>query len=336
MDYVERFRPNVHIQSDLIRCALSEFFSTALLMFGGCCVSAQFVLSRGTVNTWFGVNIGWGLVLTFAVYAGFYISGSHLNPAVSFFLFTMGRLSGPRCVVYSIAQTVGAFVGAAFTFLTYYDAFMNFDGGERQVSGPLATAGVFATYPKPYLTVIGGLVDQIIGTAFLCICVSLITDKKNKIPGHLQPLLIGLLVALIGMTVGMNSGYAINPARDLGPRLFTLCAGWGIETFSYRNYTWFWIPLLGPMIGAVVGAWIYQLCIGMQLDIESVLNNKKSDETTKQTTDKNNASKTTDENADEELDLLVKRRQIITGSIIWKTCAEYPRGVTALGVNCFS
>uniref|UniRef100_A0A0M3HU44 Aquaporin n=1 Tax=Ascaris lumbricoides TaxID=6252 RepID=A0A0M3HU44_ASCLU len=251
MDYVERFRPNVHIQSDLIRCALSEFFSTALLMFGGCCVSAQFVLSRGTVNTWFGVNIGWGLVLTFAVYAGFYISGSHLNPAVSFFLFTMGRLSGLKCAVYSIAQTLGAFFGALLTFMIYYDAITSFDGGERQVSGPLATAGVFATYPKPYLTVIGGLVDQIMGTAFLCICVSLITDKNNKIPDHLQPLLIGLLVALIGMSVGMNCGYAINPARDLGPRIFT-----------YRNYTWFWIPLLGPMIGAVAGAWIYQLCIG--------------------------------------------------------------------------
>uniref|UniRef100_A0A915B2Q2 Aquaporin n=1 Tax=Parascaris univalens TaxID=6257 RepID=A0A915B2Q2_PARUN len=297
MDYIEKLRPKLHIKSDLIRCALAECFCTALLLFGGCSSVAQSVLSNEANNAWIGVNLGWGLALAFAVYGGFNISGSHLNPAVSFFLFTMGRLSGLRCVVYIIVQTLGAFVGAVFTFLTYYDAFMNFDGGERHVSGPLATAGIFATYPKSYLTVIGGLVDQIMGTAFLCICVSLITDKNNRIPDHLQPLLIGLLVALIGMSVGMNCGYAINPARDLGPRLFTLFAGWGVETFSYQNYKWFWIPLLGPMIGAVFGAWIYQLCIGMQLGGDPTLNNKRTDETSRQTPDKN-TSRTTDENAE--------------------------------------
>ncbi|KHN76710.1 Aquaporin-3 [Toxocara canis] len=216
MDNVERLRSKFYIRSELIRCAIAEFFCTALLTFGGCSSSAQYVLSNQANNAWIGVNLGWGFALIFAVYGGFNIS----------------------------------------------DALNNFDGGVRYVSGPLATAGIFATYPKDYLSVVGGITDQVIGTAFLCICVCLITDKNNKIPSHLQPLLIGLVVALIGMCIGMNSGYAINPARDLGPRLFTLCGGWGWEVFSYRNYKWFWIPLLGPMIGAVVGAWIYVLFLG--------------------------------------------------------------------------
>ncbi|VDM44098.1 unnamed protein product [Toxocara canis] len=233
MDNVERLRSKFYIRSELIRCAIAEFFCTALLTFGGCSSSAQYVLSNQANNAWIGVNLGWGFALIFAVYGGFNISGSHLNPAVSFFLFTMGRLSARRVAVYSVAQTLGGFLGALFTFLTYYDALNNFDGGVRYVSGPLATAGIFATYPKDYLSVVGGITDQVIGTAFLCICVCLITDKNNKIPSHLQPLLIGLVVALIGMCIGMNSGYAINPARDLGPRLFTLCGGWGWEVFRY-------------------------------------------------------------------------------------------------------
>ncbi|KHN76701.1 Aquaporin-10 [Toxocara canis] len=280
MDFIEQLRPILHIRNDIARCTLAEFFCTALLMFAGCCASAQYVLSKKEVNAWIGVNVGWGLALAFAVYGGYNISGSHLNPAVSFFLFTMGRLSALRCAVYSMAQILGAFVGAALTYITYLDAFKNIEGENRT----MATAGVFATYPQPYLSVAGGIIDQIVGTAFLCICVCLITDKNNKIPAHLQPLLIGLLVAMIGMSIGMNCGYAINPARDLGPRLLTLCAGWGWQTFSFNGYKWFWIPIVCPMIGAVIGAWIYELCLGIQLvdpNGDSFPSSNKADATNK-------------------------------------------------------
>ncbi|VDK53191.1 unnamed protein product [Anisakis simplex] len=235
-------------------------FKRDILKFGGCCSSAQFILSDFKLNAWLGVNLGWGLALVFAVYAGANISGSHLNPAVSFFLFTLGRLSALRFAIYSLAQIFGGFIGAALTYLVYFDAFQNLEGNRRT----LATAGVFATYPSSYLSMTGGVLDQIIGTAFLCVCVSVVTDKNNRIPSHLQPLLIGLIVALIGMSIGMNCGYAINPARDLGPRLFTLVAGWGWQTFSVNGYRWFWIPIVCPMFGALFGAWTYQICLGMK------------------------------------------------------------------------
>ncbi|VDK47093.1 unnamed protein product [Cylicostephanus goldi] len=129
----------------------------------------------------------------------------------------------------------------------------------------MATAGIFSTYPKPYLTVVGGMIDQIFGTVMLCMGVATIVDKRNGIPQFLQPGCIGFLLVGIGMAFGHNSGYAINPARDLGPRLFTLCAGYGWEVFSYRDYCWFWIPIVGPMIGGVIGAWLYEFVIGFHL-----------------------------------------------------------------------
>ncbi|VDD86581.1 unnamed protein product [Enterobius vermicularis] len=262
MDVVEKFRLKFRISNDLYRCLLCEFFCTGLLVFGGTTTSAQYVLSKGTQGSWINVNLGWGFALVMAVYAGYNISGSHLNPAVSLFLWTMGRLSGVRCILYSIVQILGGFCASFFTWVLYYDALNAYDGGTRMVEGELATAGIFSTYPKAFLSVGGGIADQVIGTAYLCICVCMVTDKRNKIPQHLQPLIIGFIVVQIGICAGMN-GYAINTARDLGPRLFTLCAGWGWGTFSYNNYKWFWIPTFCPLVGGVLGAWIYQFFLGI-------------------------------------------------------------------------
>lgn len=119
------------------------------------------------------------------------------------------------------------------------------------------------------------------GTGILGCCVAAISDKRNNIPAHLHPLLGGFVVAMIGMCFGMNCGYPINPGRDLGPRIFTLIAGYGWEVFrlaqinlifdrrcfvslfSFNHYKWFWIPIVGPTLGAVIGAWVYKLLIGI-------------------------------------------------------------------------
>ncbi|KAK6055066.1 aquaporin-9 domain protein, partial [Cooperia oncophora] len=106
---------------------------------------------------------------------------------------------------------------------------------------------------------------QIAGTAVLCLGVATITDRRNRIPPFLQPAFIGSLLAVIGMAFALNAGYAINPARDFGPRLFTLCAGYGWRVFSYRSYKWFWIPIICPMLGALLGAWIYEFFIGFHI-----------------------------------------------------------------------
>lgn len=265
MNLVERLRQKLNIGNELYRAALAEFFCTGFLLFGGCSVNAQFVLSQRRTNEWIAVAIGWGLVLLFAVQMSYRISGGQLNPAVSFFQFTQGKINAMRLIVFVIAQNIGAFFGALTTFIVYYDAISSFDNGTRYVSGPRSTAHIFATYPQPHLSTFGAVIDQVVGTAVLCMGVAAVTDRRNRIPPFLQPTYIGALLAVIGMFLALNAGYAINPARDFGPRLFTLCAGYGWRVFSYRSYKWFWIPILCPMLGGVIGAWIYEFFIGLHI-----------------------------------------------------------------------
>uniref|UniRef100_A0AAU6SI51 Aquaporin 3 n=1 Tax=Heterorhabditis bacteriophora TaxID=37862 RepID=A0AAU6SI51_HETBA len=265
MNLVDRLRQKLNIGNELYRAALSELFCTAFLLFCGCSVNAQFILSHRRTNEWVAVSVGWGLVLTFAVLMGYRISGAHLNPAVSFFQLSQGKISFLRFIVFVVAQNIGAFFGSFTTFIVYYDAINQFDNGTRYVSGPRATASIFATYPQPHLSTLGGVLDQIAGTAVLCLGIAAVTDRRNRIPPFLQPAFIGSLLAAIGMFLAMNAGYAVNPARDFGPRLVTLVVGYGWRVFSYRNYKWFWIPILCPMLGALIGAWIYEFFIGFHI-----------------------------------------------------------------------
>lgn len=248
-------------RNTLKRELFAEFLGTLVLITFGTAVVAQVLLSKEKNGQYLSINLAWGLGVTMAVYVAGGVTGAHLNPAVTLAMAMRRALSWRKVLLYWVAQTAGAFAGAAVTFLLYRDAFNAFDGGTRQ----MATAGIFATYPQPYLTTVGGLLDQIIGTAFLLLVICAIGDGRNLAPsGNLGPLIVGLLVVLIGMTMGFNCGYAINPARDLGPRLFTLVAGWGGEVFRAGNY-WFWVPIIGPLIGGVLGARVYDLMIGRYL-----------------------------------------------------------------------
>lgn len=243
------------------REAAAEFLGTFVLIVFGTAVVAQVVLSKGNNGGYLSINLAWGLAVTMAVYASAGVSGAHLNPAVTVALAVHRGFPWAKVLPYSLAQLAGAFCGAALTYLTYREAFSSFDGGARQVTGPQATAGIFATYPQPFLSTAGGLVDQIVGTALLLLLVFATSDGKNFAPeGRMGPVIVGMAVVLIGMTFGYNAGYAINPARDLGPRLFTLIGGWGGEVFRAGN-GWWWVPIVGPVIGGVLGGFVYDALI---------------------------------------------------------------------------
>ena len=243
------------------REALSEFLGTFILIVFGVGVVAQVVLGGGTRGEYLSINIGWGLAVTMGVYvAG--VSGGHLNPAVTLALAVWRGFPWSKVGPYVIAQMAGAFVASAVVYVTYAEALAEFDGGVRQVAGTLGTAGIWATYPQPWLSNLGGLIDQIVGTALLLIGVFAISDTRNVAPqSNVGPVVVGLLVLLIGMTFGLNAGYAINPARDLGPRLFTAIAGWGLDVFRANN-GWWWVPIVGPLVGGVLGGLFYDLCVG--------------------------------------------------------------------------
>jgi len=245
------------------REAAAEFLGTAVLIAFGSAVVAQVVLSGQSHGGYLSINIAWGLAVTMGVYVAGGVSGAHLNPAVTLASAVHRGFAWSKVLPYIAAQIAGAFTGAAVTFLTYRAAFDRFDGGTRQVTGAKATAGIFATYPQDFLrTFPDGFVDQVVGTALLIALIFALTDQKNLAPdGRLVPIHFGLLVVLIGMTFGFNAGYAINPARDLGPRLFTWIAGWGGEVFQAGNH-WWWVPIVGPLVGGVLGGAIYDLLVG--------------------------------------------------------------------------
>ena len=240
---------------------VGEFSGTFILVFFGCGSVATAVLTGAQVGI-FQVAIVWGLGLATAIYLTGSLSGAHLNPAVTLTLAVRRGFPWAKVLPYSLAQLAGAFTGALVTFITYREAFDHFDGGVRQVVGPQGTAGIFATYPQAFLSTFpGGFIDQVVGTAVLLLLIFAISDARNLAPDpKFAPVVVGLIVTVIGMTFGYNAGYAINPARDLGPRLFTAVAGWGSDVFRAGN-GWWWVPIAGPCIGGVVGGFLYDLFI---------------------------------------------------------------------------
>uniref|UniRef100_A0A7E4V8I7 Aquaporin-9 n=1 Tax=Panagrellus redivivus TaxID=6233 RepID=A0A7E4V8I7_PANRE len=254
-------------QPSLKACLLCEFFCTAFLMYVGLSFTAVDVLSNGSLGA-FG-NLAWGACLMMAIQIGNHISGSQMNPAISIMLYAFGEMDLQRLGLYMAAQFWGAFVGSAGVFLVYYDAIDKFDGGMRTVRGPNATAHIFATYPQDYLSVMGGLFDQMSTTALLVILIKAITHKTHGLPKAIHPYAIGTALTVLITAFSKNCGAALNPARDLGPRVFTFIAGYGWEVFSYNNYTWFWIPIVGPIIGVFMGAFLYEYFIGNADEIKN-------------------------------------------------------------------
>jgi MIP family channel proteins len=243
------------------REAAAELLGTFVLIVFGVGVVAQTVLSNNGNGSYLGINLGWGLAVMLGVYVAGGVSGAHLNPAVTLALAVTRGFPWTKVAPFVAAQVLGAFLASLVVYVTYAEAFTVFDGGVRQVLGTQATAGIFATYPQPFLSLTGGLVDQIVGTALLMAVILAITDQRNNpTPAWLTPMVVGGLVVGIGVAFGFNAGYAINPARDFGPRLFTAVAGWGGEVFTAGN-GWWWIPIIGPCIGAVAGAVVYDLLI---------------------------------------------------------------------------
>ncbi|ULU05199.1 hypothetical protein L3Y34_017724 [Caenorhabditis briggsae] len=246
----------------LWRNLISEFFGTFLLCFIGLSIVFQFHAGGGKTTEWIGVNIGWGFAIMFAVMATARMSGGHLNPAVSLLLWSLGHLKLAWVPLYAIAQTAGAFVASLAMYSYYYEQFDAFDGGNRSILGATGTAGCFASYPSPNLGVWGPYIDQCVGTGVLAYFLCVVIDERNQIPKIWHPMFFGFLVMMIGTGFGMNIGYPINPARDLGPRLFSyFIYGPGVFHSPYPNY---WIaPALAPFVGALVGGWFYHLSLGM-------------------------------------------------------------------------
>uniref|UniRef100_A0A8R1XSC6 Aquaporin n=1 Tax=Onchocerca volvulus TaxID=6282 RepID=A0A8R1XSC6_ONCVO len=248
-DCVSAVRNKLRIRNDLLRCALAEFICTAFFIFAGTSTNAANLLSDG--NCKICVIFGWTFAIGIAALAAGHLSGGHLNPAVSFAFYICGQISVYRFITYSIAQTAGAFLGSLTTFILYYDGINHFDGGERQTLGPKASIGIF-----------------FLGSAFLAFSIMMFSNPRNKIPAIAKPVILGITIFLISVCVSANAGGEVNPARDIGPKITALIAGYDWTIFSYRDYKWFSIPILIPFAGAAFGAWFYHLTLGIHVSEE--------------------------------------------------------------------
>ncbi|XP_061583798.1 aquaporin-7 [Cololabis saira] len=225
-------RPRVWLQNDLVRVGLAETLCTYVMMAFGLGSVAQVVTGRGAFGHYLSINLGFGLGVAMGAHVGGKVSGAHMNGAVSFTMCVFGRLGWKMLPLYIFAQLLGSFLAAGTIYAVYYEAIHDYCGGNLTVTGAKATAGIFATYPAPYLSLMAGFIDQVFGTAMLLLCLMALSDQKNKpVAAGCEPIAVGLLVILIGISLGSNSGYAINPTRDIAPRIFTAIAGWGGDVF---------------------------------------------------------------------------------------------------------
>lgn len=246
----------------------AEFLGTFTLIIFGCGVVAQTVLTPFTAGAQ-SIHWAWGIGVIMGIYVAGGISGAHLNPAVTVSLAWRREFPWGKVAPYALAQVIGAFAAAMIIRWNYYEAFNKFDSGKTNKSQV-----VFNTYPgnnsadMPQISQLGAVRDQIIGTAVLVMLVLAIIDTRNTAPqANMAPFIIGLVVVGIGMTLGANAGYAINPARDLGPRLAAWVSGWHSPFADQRGDFYAWVPIVGPLIGGPIGALIYDTFIGRFLPI---------------------------------------------------------------------
>ncbi|WNW13723.1 MIP/aquaporin family protein [Pseudomonas sp. DTU_2021_1001937_2_SI_NGA_ILE_001] len=260
----------IHIkQPSLAGQCTAEFLGTALMLFFGTGCVAALKVAGASFGLW-EISIIWGMAVSMSIYLSAGVSGAHLNPAVSIALSLFAGFEKKKLPFYIASQIAGAFCGAGLVYLLYVNLFFDFEQAHQMVRGTaksLELASVFSTYPNPAISVGQAFLVEVVITAVLMAVIMALADDKNGLPrGALAPLLIGLLVAVIGSAMGPLTGFAMNPARDLGPKIMTFLAGWGDIAFTGgRDIPYFLIPIFAPIIGASLGAGCYRLLIARHL-----------------------------------------------------------------------
>ncbi|CAN5301741.1 MIP/aquaporin family protein [soil metagenome] len=238
---------------------IAEFIGTMILIILGDGVVAGVLLknSKAENSGWIVITFGWAMGVAIAVYCVGQFSGAHINPAVTIGLAATGQFPLVDVIPYITAQFLGAFVGGVIVWLAYLPHW-------GPTEDPGLKLGVFCTAPA-YRQTGPNIITEVIGTFVLLFGISGIVANAGAIPGDLSsviatglnPLLVGLLVLGIGLSLGGPTGYAINPARDLGPRIahaLLPIAGKGSNDWEYS-----WIPVVGPIIGGILGALLFTL-----------------------------------------------------------------------------
>ncbi|MGT2933302.1 MIP/aquaporin family protein [Streptococcus catagoni] len=232
---------------------IGELLGTLVLVLLGDGVVSACILNKTKAQNsgWIAIVLGWGVAVSIAVYISGFLSGAHLNPAVTIALAATGAFSWGQVPIYLLAQFLGAGLGAILVYLHYYPHWK-----ETEDAGTILAC--FSTGPAIRHTW-SNLLGEALGTAVLVITVMAI--GPNKVADGLGPIIVGLVVIAVGFSLGATTGYAINPARDLGPRI--IHAILPIPNKGDSDWSYAWIPVVGPILGGVVGALLYQLVLAI-------------------------------------------------------------------------
>ncbi|CBX94430.1 hypothetical protein LEMA_P121940.1 [Plenodomus lingam JN3] len=256
----------------VLREPFAEFWGVAIMVMFGDGSVAQVLLSTGQTTapggmgfgSYQSINWGWGLGVMLGVYvAG--DSGAYLNPAVTFCSCLFRQLPWRRFPLYFLAQLLGGFVGSGIVYANYISGIDWFEGGKMRTVPPAekATAGIFCTYPQAFVTKSSQFFSEFIASALLMFVIFALKDPSNNgVPKSDKwfPLCLFFLIFGLGSCFGWQTGYAINIARDFGPRLMSYSVGYGSEVWSAGGY-YFWIPMVAPFLGCNFGAFLYDVFI---------------------------------------------------------------------------
>jgi len=241
---------------------LAEFIGTFVLYFGGSGVN---IVAAGMTKDWLLISIGWGLAVMMGVYTAAGVSGAHLNPAVTLGMAVFNGFSWIKVPGFVIAQILGAYFAALLNIGLNKPIIKSMSGTDRFVADPrnildigADTSGNFCTWPGIEISNSLAFATEVVLTAFLLFGIFAITNTRNPAgnPPGMNGFLVGMLVVVIGACWGVNTGYAINPARDFGPRLAMVTVGYNKEVFTACDH-YFWIPIIAPLVGSVVGGVFY-------------------------------------------------------------------------------
>jgi glycerol uptake facilitator protein len=254
--------------NQLLGQCISEFIGTGLLIFFGVGCVAALVLTGAQFGQW-EISIIWGFGVAIAIYCTAGVSGAHINPAVTIALTAFHGFPKEKAIPYILSQLLGAFCSAALVYALYSNLFTDYEIAHnflRSSEAALSTAGIFSTYPNAALSFGGAFAVEFVITAVLMFAILALGDENNGAErGALNPLLIGILIAVIGGSLGPLTGFAMNPARDFGPKLFAYLAGWDHALTGAKEIPYFIVPILAPIAGALFGGWAYPKLVGVYL-----------------------------------------------------------------------
>lgn len=242
----------------------AEFAGTMILILFGCGVVAQVNTTvDGSAGSYDSIAWSWGFGVMLGVYVAGRISGAHINPAVTIAFAVYDGFPWRKVMPFIVAQTLGAIVAALIVRVTYADQI-------RAVDPTLTeTQGIFSTFPADGVSIQTAFLDQVVGTAILVFVLMALVHPRNKAPmANMAPFMIGIIVVGIGMAWGSNAGYAINPARDFGPRLVSWITGYDTAWVTADGTPYWWLPIVAPIVGAVVGGGLFKLLIDRFIPVE--------------------------------------------------------------------